>query len=414
MAKRELMGWEKRGKRWVKRYKGTLYYVSPQKLGCPPTKEGSREKMNQHWVTRMAEIDAADEDPEAKRLDGINAQLEKIVAIRERQVRAYDAAIAVMNEDEQSTPNDYRIGLCFDMFLAQKLKHHEEGAFGADRYSNYRNHVKALREWINLDDAPLDILNATLLVDLTAYFRGAVKKRIMSWQTAKARLGVYKQFIQWLYESELIEHLPRNIDNPAISIKSQTTAVRTMDVAEVCKWIADADGLAELYLLLMANCLYGHSDIAALRWEDWKDGAIEKPRVKTGDWDNVPTTYYKLWPQTQRLLKEHKSNDPNLVLVSRNGTPVAIRTIVDGKLKNNNAIRNMLFKLGKKMGYKIEPKMIRKCSANLIDNHRDYGRYASYFLGHAPRSIKDRHYATPTKDVAAEVIAWLGEQYKQV
>jgi hypothetical protein len=55
----QIMGWNKTQKRWFKRYRGTLYFVSPKQLDCPPTKEASREAANRWWQAKQHDIDEA-------------------------------------------------------------------------------------------------------------------------------------------------------------------------------------------------------------------------------------------------------------------------------------------------------------------------------------------------------------------
>ena len=59
-------------------------------------------------------------------------------------------------------------------------------------------------------------------------------------------------------------------------------------------------------------------------------------------------------------------------------------------------------------------KLLRKTTASLLDGEPEYGRYVNHFLGHAPRSIGERHYVTPSAERFDEAIAWLGHQYGYV
>ena len=59
MPNADLMGWNKTAKRWFKKYRGTIYAVSPKQLGTEPTKEGSRQAANEWWTKKQAELDAA-------------------------------------------------------------------------------------------------------------------------------------------------------------------------------------------------------------------------------------------------------------------------------------------------------------------------------------------------------------------
>ena len=57
-------------------------------------------------------------------------------------------------------------------------------------------------------------------------------------------------------------------------------------------------------------------------------------------------------------------------------------------------------------------KLLRKTSATLIESIREYAPYSSHFLGHSPRSIKDRSYTAPNRALFDEILEWLGRQYR--
>ena len=50
------MTWEKSKQRWRKMYHGRIYTISPQSLGCPPTKDESYQAANVWWEAKLTEI----------------------------------------------------------------------------------------------------------------------------------------------------------------------------------------------------------------------------------------------------------------------------------------------------------------------------------------------------------------------
>jgi hypothetical protein len=52
-----------------------------------------------------------------------------------------------------------------------------------------------------------------------------------------------------------------------------------------------------------------------------------------------------------------------------------------------------------------------KTSSSLLDKHSEFGRYAQFYLGHAGRSIAERHYVIPAQERLDEAVRWLGQQY---
>jgi hypothetical protein len=67
----------------------------------------------------------------------------------------------------------------------------------------------------------------------------------------------------------------------------------------------------------------------------------------------------------------------------------------------------------KRLKLKRSLKELRKLGATLLDGHPTYGRFASLFLGHSPRTVKDRHYAAPSQNLFDVGVAWLGRQLGQ-
>jgi hypothetical protein len=48
--------------------------------------------------------------------------------------------------------------------------------------------------------------------------------------------------------------------------------------------------------------------------------------------------------------------------------------------------------------------------ANLLEDHETYARYADYFLGHSPKSLKERHYAVPSQTIFDAGLDWLHQR----
>ena len=212
--------------------------------------------------------------------------------------------------------------------------------------------------------------------------------------------------------------LPQNIDSREFTFKRAAKSVPTMTTQEVRTLIEKATGQLKLHLLLMVNCGMTQTDIAELKdgEVDWEAGRIVRKRSKTDEHDDVPIVNYKLWPDTFRLLKEHRSGKET-VLLTRFGTVWAWEELVDGKYKSNDSIAtnyNHLKARLKKADEESVPKplkLLRKTSATRIESHEHYGRYVSHFLGHSPRTIKDRNYAAPSDQLFEEIIIWLGRDY---
>ena len=118
---------------------------------------------------------------------------------------------------------------------------------------------------------------------------------------------------------------------------------------------------------------------------------------------------YKLWPQTFELLKKYRSGTER-VLLTESGKAYVRKELVSGKLVKADNIASNYTHLKKRLKFRKPLKLLRKTAATLLESHPNYGRFTSFFLGHAPQSVKDRHYAQPSHELFDEAITWLGQQ----
>src|SRR5262249_40534190 len=145
---------------------------------------------------------------------------------------------------------------------------------------------------------------------------------------------------------------------------------------------------------------------------DWAAGRITRKRSKTGEWDNVPVVCYKLWPLTFDLLRQYRSGTER-VLLTESGRPFVRKELVAGKLVKADNIASNYNQVKKRLKFRKPLKQLRKSAATLLESHPTYGRFTSHFLGHAPASVKERHYAAPSQDLFDEAVTWLGQQLGQ-
>jgi len=192
-------------------------------------------------------------------------------------------------------------------------------------------------------------------------------------------------------------------------------AVPTLDTQTVRKLVDAAPGQLKLHLLLMANCGMTQQDISDLRPSevDWERGRIVRKRSKTRDQSaKVPTVHYPLWPPTRDLLRQYGRRDGDHVLLTEGGrTWVRDALKPDGTRHRVDAIRSNYAHVARRLGLTAPLKLLRKTSASLLETHEIHGRYAPHFLGHAPRSVADKHYIDPSQDLFDRAVAWLGERY---
>jgi len=56
-------------------------------------------------------------------------------------------------------------------------------------------------------------------------------------------------------------------------------------------------------------------------------------------------------------------------------------------------------------------KLLRKTSPTLLQKNPAYAHCAAHFLGHAPRSVADKHYVAIDQATFDKAVLWLGEEY---
>lgn len=224
------------------------------------------------------------------------------------------------------------------------------------------------------------------------------KKRIMA---------VARNWLNYLYEKRLIE-LPRNLRNHGLAFKQGTNAIVPADLDTIRAYFAVATGQSRLHLLLMLNCGFTAVDISDLQESEvnWKLGTIRRKRSKTKDEENVPTVTYKLWRETFALLKKYRSGEKTVLLTKSGKTWV----YEHGKTRSDNVAAAWKWII-KRVGVRITPKKLRLTAATELGKHPTYKFYGQYFLGHAPRSVAEKHYQQPNDEEFFEALAWLEKRF---
>jgi integrase len=246
--------------------------------------------------------------------------------------------------------------------------------------------------------------------------------------TARKRLVTARTFIRWAYQNDYTNDLPRNIDSRALSISINDFVPKHFTVVEIKRLLKTAqeiNDLSELLILLSLNCGMLPKDISDLHPDevDWTKGTITRKRSKTGKKkaanrnSKVPTVTYKLWKRTFELLKKHRSTNNTHVFVTANDLPLCREELTGDGTKvreTNNVLLRFCYvvtKLPKKLPKGKSFKTLRATGASKLEEHETHGRFTGLYLGHAPDSIKDKHYAAPPQKLFDEAITWLGKQF---
>jgi len=460
MAKKYLMTWDARRKRWGKnvkiRGKWRIVNVSPKLLGCPATKEGSWKAANDWWKEQEKELKRQEREENTT-----YARLERAVETHQKMAQWYhfqgDAENAALHENEARTVQGWidsgqvrelewgeepmggiseigqhvwsdrfktlermqsggkTIGQVVDLFIAHRETQHKAGRVGDNWLYKQKLILKKFREWIG-DTQPVTSITGQTI---TSWYSRILEMRqddtIKSNDGAGKHFGVVKKFIRWSYENEHLPNLPRNIDSEDMGFEVDTYEIEITDVPTIQTLFQNAVDRTKLFYLLALNCGATQADIANLKHEevDWDKGIIERKRTKTRNngKGKVPKVKYFLWPETFRLLKLHRSGDGDLVFLGEKGNPLRSESAEGETIAKADSIRNAHSRVLKKLGWKKPTfKVFRATAASMFDNHTEFSRYAQYFLGHSPKAIVDKHYKLPSDEQFKRALLWLRKQ----
>ena len=122
---------------------------------------------------------------------------------------------------------------------------------------------------------------------------------------------------------------------------------------------------------------------------------------------------YLLWRATFQLLQQERApNSDDRVLVNANGSPLWIEKMGDdGKYGKIDNVKSAFDRLQRKTKINKPFKSLKKASASLISGNEKYRGLESLFLGHAPSSMAEKHYAAVPQDLLDQAIEWLGREY---
>ncbi len=265
------------------------------------------------------------------------------------------------------------------------------------------------------------VLFPEMVNELTAEALENISLQILAHKNGWTQFAIaktVKAFINWLWESERLDNLPRNFKKALqVQTPKKNKVYFELEHLQALLNLKMTDR-QRLYFLLMVNCGFRYEDISNLKQEDFKDGYIELDRKKTGIHGK-----WKLFAETEKLLKQEKSNSKkqnDLLLLNRNNEPLSTIRIVDGKKTGRNnvcmTIRNRLFNradtkaLFESWGLERNtPTMLRDSVAQLIN--LDHGsEQAKMYLAHSGKGITEKHYTSRDFSLLDTALGMLGSK----
>jgi len=301
-----------------------------------------------------------------------------------------------------------------DRFISQKRAQVTGGELSAGRCANLELHLAAFRDFVGGSN-PISAINSRVMTDFRSDLLDRISRGEFSRVYAKDRLDASTQFTRWLWREETLADLPRVIESRAFSITVTPTPIKTFTAEEIKALLKASNGQNKLCILLGLNTGMTQGDISDLRPDevDWEAGVIRRKRSKTRQHKNVPEVAYQLWRETFSLLKKFRRPDCQQVLANDNGAPLVVVALKpDGKLHKVDNIHCNFSRYCRRMGISGRSfKSLRKTAATMLRGNATFSGLESLFLGHAPRSIADRHYAGVPQELLGQAINWLATQF---
>ncbi len=287
------------------------------------------------------------------------------------------------------------------------------GQITVGRWDNIRSYVDAFGDHVG-GSKPVEAISEEVLREYYEHIQSLISKNEVSEYGGRDLAATADQFVRWLWREGAIDAIPRNLGTAGITAAPGEVIVYGVKEIKLL-WDAATERM-RLFMLLALNCGMTQQDISDLKPTevDWKSGEIIRKRSKTRKKKSTPTITYRLWPETLRLLKKHRSKDKDHVLLNKNGNPFKSSSVnAEGKFSKIDTIGKDFLKLVKDC--EIEGKSfinLKKTSRSILEDNKTYQPIAERFVGRAPRTVSDRHYAKSPTNWLAEATDWLRKKLK--
>ena len=384
--------------RWRKKFRGEIYYFS-----------GTYAQALVQWREKKDELDEIPQEEQSVK-SKYRQTLDRLAAEADLAHSAGNLAVEAANTDKT-------INALTKNFIAAKLVEVEAGELSVGRWGALKSGLTQFVRFVG-GEKPVNAITEETLANYKVWLLQSVSWKALKSTAAATYMGSTKQFVRWLWVMRLID-MPRNISrDKTTQIKVGQRIIKTFDVPEIKMMMDKAPERTKLYILLALNCGYYQSDLSDLTQEEvnLKEGTITRKRSKTEDNEETPVVTYYLWAETLRLLTKFNSQT-NPFLKNDDGNPLVTMSVVNGQTHRTDCIHPAWTRLQVSLStlekpYKLKAYMLlRKTGATLLETHSEYGRYAQYYLGHAPRTMTEKRYSKPSEQQFKSACMWLGEQF---
>lgn len=154
-------------------------------------------------------------------------------------------------------------------------------------------------------------------------FKRYLNSEELSEQTRKTYFAAFVQFLNFL-EIETDFKKPKELTHGTTRFASNASTEDTRSKKQEKLWSpalfqkvkAALPDDKKLWILLCLNCGFRNTDLSHLKWSKVQGDRLLHQRVKLSRMDKAPVINYKLWDETQRLLKKRKRTS-DLVFTNR-------------------------------------------------------------------------------------------------
>ncbi|HCO23643.1 MAG TPA: hypothetical protein DIT97_11515 [Gimesia maris] len=302
-------------------------------------------------------------------------------------------------------------------FIKHKKQEVDSNRLSLFRFYTLELHLSHFQQTID-GNISISEINTKLLLKYQSVLLENIKNGKWSNTTARGYLHSMKSFVRWLWHIEAIPNLPRVLDGRVdiLSIRSGPMNIIEFTDDEIAVLLNKSKGRTKLFILLMLNCGMTQKDISDLRKNevDLSAGRIIRKRSKTSHHEGVPTVNYLLWPETLKLLRKYQNDsESERFLLNNKGAPLLSESInKNQKYQKSDNIKCVFDRFRKKVGINKPLKSLKKTSASRLRNNVSYNSLVDLYLGHAPQSMSERHYATHPQELFDSAISWLAAEFK--
>jgi integrase len=245
---------------------------------------------------------------------------------------------------------------------------------------------------------------------------------------ANQLFGAFKTLIGWLVDEEILKSYPVCLQRKRNRYTFQTehTKPEVIPLDIVHKLLNAANPRMKLCFLLTLNCGFGAAEIGKIRKNEYnpKIGRITRRRSKTRKCLNAPTVCYKLWDETKALLDQEIANckeypgyeSMDCLLVNQRGKPLWYEYVTNGKPSKHDSVSRdyQRFITELRENNSDIPDFtyyaLRRTTASLIKNEPKFRTLNELWLGHAPRSMADKHYNADDDTILDDCLLWLHDK----